>query len=243
MLARYRPDLVKKIDNCGHEIAMHGDKHVAMQQITRKQATADLTEAHSLITDITGKPIHGYRAPCFSIDHENLYILECLAELGLQYDSSIFPVKLPRYGIDDFDPRNRLYQLPNGLDIVELPLTVWPLLGRRVPVAGGGYIRLMPSILVKKVFRDLLKNDISPMIYMHPYEFDSDRLNSAANFPPDTSFSRWQVAKSNFKWNVFRKSIYGKIDFLLRNYEFVTCKEKADDVRSNSRCKTVLERA
>jgi len=79
-----------------------------------------------------------------------------------------------------------------------------------------------------------------PMIYMHPYEFDDQRLNSAANFPADLPNSRLQVFKLNLKWNMFRKSIRNKIDYLLQNYEFVTCKEKADDVRNNSKRKTIL---
>ena len=240
MLARFRPDLVRKIDECGHEIAMHGDSHTPMHTLSREQAKADLVEAHELITGVTGKPVFGYRAPCFSINDENMHVLECLAELGLQYDSSIFPVKLSRYGIDDFNPDNCLYQLPNGMDLVELPLTTRTFLGRQIPVAGGGYMRIMPKMLLKRVFRQLVEDGVAPMIYMHPYEFDSHSINSASNFPQEPPISKWRIAKSNFKWNVFRKSIYSKIDYLLANYDFVTCKEKADDVRNDSKCKTIL---
>jgi len=240
MLAKYKPDLVKKIDECGHEIAMHGSAHNVLHSLTPAEVKADLAEAFGLISGITGKQVFGYRAPCFSIRQDNLEVLGYLAELGIQYDSSIFPVRMPRYGIDDFDPDNRLYQLPGGLEIVELPLTTLSILGRRIPVAGGGYIRLMPKTVLKRVFHRLVDAGVAPMIYMHPYEFDSRRLDSSANFPADLPRSGLQVFKLNLKWNIFRKSIHNKIDYLLQNYEFVTCKEKSDDVRNNAECKTVL---
>jgi len=240
MLAKYRPDLVKKIDNCGHEIAMHGNSHNVLHALTPAEVKADLAEAIQLISGITGKQVFGYRAPCFSISTDNIEVLSYLAELGIQYDSSIFPVQLPRYGIDNFPADNCLYELPGGMDIVELPLTTLSLLGRRIPVAGGGYIRLMPKTVLKRVFHHLVDAGVAPMIYMHPYEFDSHRLDASANFPADLPRSEFQVFKLNLRWNIFRESIRNKIDYLLQNYEFVTCKEKADDVRNNSKRKTVL---
>src|SRR5205823_8321056 len=100
-------------------------------------------------------PVYGYRAPYFSIDASNLYVLEILAELGLTYDSSIFPMKMRRYGIGGFNLEDQLYQLPNGREIVELPLTVAQIFGRRIPVAGGGYVRLLPRFMLNRIFARL----------------------------------------------------------------------------------------
>src|SRR4029079_4689479 len=113
MLAQYRPDLVKKIAAEGHEIGLHGQYHIDMRKLTREQAYHDLNDSKKLITDITGVPLYGYRAPYFSIDTSNLYVLEILAELGFTYDSSIFPIKLKRYGIANFSKEDTLYKLPN----------------------------------------------------------------------------------------------------------------------------------
>ena len=107
MTAQHRPDLVKKIAAEGHEIGLHGQWHINMRTLTGEQARKDLSESYKLVTDIIGAPIYGYRAPYFSVDESNLYVLEMLTELGMIYDSSIFPIKLKRYGIANFMPASR----------------------------------------------------------------------------------------------------------------------------------------
>ena len=130
-LPKHRPDLVRKIYAAGHEIGLHGRYHINMRKLSREQAYQDINDAKKLVTDIIGAPVYGYRAPYFSIDETNLYVLEILAELGLMYDSSIFPVKLKRYGMTGFNKNDALYKLPNGKEIVELPLTVAPFQWKR----------------------------------------------------------------------------------------------------------------
>ncbi|MBC7873451.1 MAG: polysaccharide deacetylase family protein, partial [Ferruginibacter sp.] len=92
MLAQHRPDLVKKIAAAGHEIGLHGQHHINMRTLTRDQVYNDLNDSKKLVTEIIGSAVYGYRAPYFSVDESNLYVLEILAELGLVYDSSIFPI-------------------------------------------------------------------------------------------------------------------------------------------------------
>jgi polysaccharide deacetylase family protein (PEP-CTERM system associated) len=123
LLAKYRPDLVKKIAAKGHEIAVHGQNHEILFTLNAKQIKEDISESIKTVSDITGTQIFGYRAPRFSINETNLYVLEILTELDLLYDSSIFPIKLPRYGILNFDKNDTLYKLPNQKEIVEIPLS------------------------------------------------------------------------------------------------------------------------
>ena len=137
-LAEYRPKLVREIAARGHEIALHGQNHVAMFTLTPEQAKQDVATSKKIVTDIIGEPVYGYRAPFFSIKKENLNLLETLAELGLLYDSSIFPMSLPRYGIENFPTKDALYNLPNGDQIVELPMTIATFLNKPLPVCGGG---------------------------------------------------------------------------------------------------------
>jgi polysaccharide deacetylase family protein (PEP-CTERM system associated) len=242
MLADYRPDLVKRIAAQGHEIGIHGQNHEAMFTLTRDKAGKDLAQSLDLVQNITGQKVYGYRAPFFSVLKENLYVLELLSELGLEYDSSIFPIKLPRYGIDGFNPDNILYQLPNGRQLVELPLTYATYFGKKLPVAGGGYIRLMPKWMVNSVYRKLNREGVNPMVYMHPYEFDTKRISVTNNYPEDAQYSRIKTTALDFKWNLFRQSIRGKIKSLLQQHTFITCKEKADYVKSNGNSPVVLGR-
>lgn len=227
MLAKYKPELVKKIFEKGHEIALHGQNHKPMFQLSYKESRNDIEESYKIVTDIIGKEIVGYRAPFFSINESNLYVLEILSELGFLYDSSIFPKKMPRYGIKDFPEENGLYDLPDGSQLVELPLSIANYFGKIWPVAGGGYIRLMPRNLVKKVFKDFRKINRDAMIYMHPYEFDNFPLDITTNYPIGASYSKIKTFTLNLRWNLFRNSVKGKIEDLLNEYSFITCQQKA----------------
>ena len=242
MLAKYKPELVKKIAARGHEIGIHGQNHTAMFTLTPAQARKDLEEAVDIVSTITGEKMHGYRAPFFSVNESNLYLLEILAELGLSYDSSIFPKKMPRYGIEGFSDKDALYDLPNGKQIVELPLTVANYFNKTWPVSGGGYIRLMPKMLVNKVFRDLEKQQKDSMVYMHPYEFDTKFIDVSANYPSGANYSKLKVLALNLRWNLFRNSIRDKIKNLLNQYQFITCLQKANYVKENGNSTKLLGR-
>ncbi len=242
MLAEHRPDLVKKIAAEGHEIGLHGHYHINMRKLTRQQAYDDIDQCKKLVTDIIGGPVYGFRAPYFSVDETNLYVLEVLTELGLLYDSSIFPLKLKRYGIANFNKQDALYSLPNGKQIVELPLTVAPFNGKDIPIAGGGYIRAFPRFFLNRMFKKLDNNQQDVMLYMHPYEFDTKRIDCSTNYPENAKYSKAKTFLINLRWNLFRSSIRGKLKTLLNKYEFITCQKKAEYVKSNSHSPAILGR-
>lgn len=242
MLAEHRPDLVKKIAAEGHEIGLHGYYHINMRKLDRQQAYDDLYKSKQLVTDIIGGPVYGFRAPYFSIDETNLYVLEILAELGLLYDSSIFPLKLKRYGIANFNKEDALYSLPNGKQIVELPLTVAPFRGKDIPIAGGGYIRAFPRFFLNKMFRKLDNNQRDVMLYMHPYEFDTRWIDASTNYPDKAKYSKAKTFLINLRWNLFRGTIRGKLRSLLKQYEFITCLKKAEYVKSSTHSPGILGR-
>jgi polysaccharide deacetylase family protein (PEP-CTERM system associated) len=232
MLARYRPDLVRRIHAAGHEIALHGNNHLPFTSLERDAVTRDVRDAHALVTDIVGGPIYGFRAPVFSITKQNTYVLDVLAELGFEYDSSIFPVRLRRYGIAGFDPAPRYYRLPEGGGIVELPLTVVPWAGRDWPASGGGYLRIAPLSLLDPVLDRLAARDRPLILYTHPYEYDTVPLDIGSNFPADAQYPRWKRAALNARWNLFRASFRHKARHVLGALNLATCKELADHVRN-----------
>jgi polysaccharide deacetylase family protein (PEP-CTERM system associated) len=242
MLAEHRPDLVKIIAAEGHEIGLHGQYHINMRKLNREQAYNDINESKKLVTDVIGGPVYGYRAPYFSIDETNLYVLEILTELDLMYDSSIFPIKLKRYGIANFNKEDALYKLPNGKKIVELPLTVAPFNGKDIPIAGGGYMRTFPKFFLNRTFRKLDESQKNVMLYMHPYEFDNKRIDCSTNYPDIKSYSATKTFLINLRWNLFRGTIRNKIQSLLKQYEFTTCLKKAEYVKSNSHSPAILGR-
>ena len=240
--AKYRPALVKKIAAHGHEIAIHGQNHKAMFTLTPDEARKDLQESIDIVSGITGEKIYGYRAPFFSVNETNLYLLDILSELGLIYDSSIFPKKMSRYGIEGFNEKDTLYDLPNGKQIVELPLTIASYFNTKWAVSGGGYIRTMPKLIVNKIFKDFEKQQKDSMIYMHPYEFDTKLLNVTSNYPSGANYSKLKVLALNLRWNLNRNSIRGKIKSLLNQHQFITCLQKANYVKENGNSTKLLGR-
>lgn len=236
MLAKRRPDIVTQIHSAGHEIATHGSEHRPASAQTRAQFTTDVGDSIKLLQDITGAPVLGYRAPAFSIGRDNLWALDVLAELGLAYDSSIFPMRMRRYGIAGFDPRPRHYRLPEGGRIVEVPLSPWRVGGRDVPVAGGGYLRLMPAWLMRSAVGGLRAQARCLTFYLHPYEFDPRPLDVARSFPPHLRMSAPRRLVLNAKWNLRRKSIVTKVRWLCRHVRFLTYAELAQRIQAESSC-------
>lgn len=170
------PSIVKRMASEGHEIASHGYGHVEVFKQSPELFWEDVARSKDILENITGQPVFGYRAPDYSITSNELWALEILADIGIVYDSSIFPTKFTRYGIVDWPPNPVNVNLHSGKNLVEMPLTTLKIFGSRWPVAGGGYHRLLPWPLIKLAINQQLRNNNSFMSYCHPYEFDPNEL-------------------------------------------------------------------
>jgi polysaccharide deacetylase family protein (PEP-CTERM system associated) len=165
------PALVREIDSAGHEVASHGHGHIEIFKQTPAIFEADVRRSKDLLEQVLGQPIRGYRAPDFSIVRNSLWALEVLARLGFAYDSSIFPVKRPRYGIPEWPLKPMRVRLPGGASCVEFPIATCCAFGRNWPIGGGGYHRLLPGWLARSLARQVMRS--RPFVfYCHPYEFD-----------------------------------------------------------------------
>ena len=175
-VAERHPSLVREIASLGHEIGCHGYGHQMISRLTRVEFERDVTRAKAALEDATGRPVIGYRAPTFSIMRDTLWSLDVLCEAGFRYDSSIFPILHDRYGIPDAPRFPHRMKAPNGGELTEFPLSTVLVLGRRVPVAGGGYFRLFPYALTRRAIARINARDGQPaMIYLHPWEIDPDQ--------------------------------------------------------------------
>jgi polysaccharide deacetylase family protein (PEP-CTERM system associated) len=93
-----------------------------------------------------------------------------LAEAGYAYSSSIAPIAHDHYGWPDA-PRFAYRPLPDA-DLIELPVTVAPVLGREV-TTGGGFFRLLPSAWSEGAIRKVNGQAKRPAVfYFHPWEID-----------------------------------------------------------------------
>ncbi len=168
-VAERYPALVKRIVADGHELASHGYAHLRASDQSRSEFEQDVRRAKSLLEDLGGRPVQGYRAPSFSIGESNPWAFDVLLDAGYRYSSSVYPVRHDHYGSPD-SPRFA-YDVRPGLR--EIPLTTTRVLGRNLPAGGGGYFRLAPYLISRWAIRRVNTIDQQPAIfYMHPWEID-----------------------------------------------------------------------
>ncbi|MCH8965797.1 MAG: DUF3473 domain-containing protein [Planctomycetes bacterium] len=185
------PELLPRVAACGHEVASHGYGHDLIYNMTPESFREDLRRSVDLIGEQTGVAPVGYRAPAFSITRQSLWAGPILAELGFKYSSSIFPISGSRYGIAGapafpFNWEDWLTAGEAGVpaavgkpearspkpDLIEFPMTTLAFAGRRWPVCGGGYLRLLPTCFLKAAIRRAHRQGQPAVVYMHPYELD-----------------------------------------------------------------------
>jgi polysaccharide deacetylase family protein (PEP-CTERM system associated) len=175
-VAQRHPEVVRRIVAAGHEVACHGLTHDLVYRQGRDKFRAETSRAKALIEDAAGTAVSGYRAASFSITRASLWALDCLAELGFRYDSSIFPVLHDRYGIPDAPRQPFEYRTAAGHSIVEFPMATVSVGRWRIPVGGGGYFRIYPYAVTRTALRRINRRDGRPFVfYTHPWEVDPDQ--------------------------------------------------------------------
>jgi polysaccharide deacetylase family protein (PEP-CTERM system associated) len=206
--AQRHPALVREIDQRGHEVACHGYGHCMIHRLTPQQFAEDVARAKATLEQSTGRPLMGYRAPTFSVMRSTLWSLDVLCEAGFRYDSSIFPIVHDRYGIPDA-PRFPHRIRANGGEIAEFPLSTFTLLGRRLPVAGGGYFRLFPYEVTRLAIEHINSCDGQPaIVYLHPWDLDPGQPRMPVGW-----FTWWRHSVNNDKAEA-------KLRRLLNDFEF-----------------------
>lgn len=173
-IAKRYPSMVRRIVENGHELASHGCDHDRVTELGSDEFYKDIADSKKILEDISGFPVIGYRAPSFSINKQNYWALNLLEEAGYLYSSSIYPVHHDHYGIPDA-PRFAFYPNPTG-KLLEVPITTVNLLGRNIPVGGGGYFRLWPYTVSRWFIQRVNEKDRrSAVFYFHPWEIDPDQ--------------------------------------------------------------------
>src|SRR5262249_2063223 len=142
----------------------------------------DIRRSKDVLESATGQRVEGYRAPSFSITTASLWALDILIEEGFRYDASIFPIRHDRYGIPD-SPRHPYVMPRRSGALVEVPGSTVRLGPMNLPVAGGGYFRLLPYAWTRRGIARLNEHERRPAVfYLHPWEVDPDqpRLRASA---------------------------------------------------------------
>ena len=171
-VAERQPGLVRRIVADGHELASHGYGHQRVDQLGAADFLDDVSRARTLLEDIGGVAVTGYRAPTFSIGSRTPWAYTVLERAGYRYSSSVFPIAHDLYG----DPlASRLPFRPRASTVLELPMTTVRMLGRNLPCAGGGYFRLLPYDVYLAGLRRLNRLGRRGIFYFHPWEIDPEQ--------------------------------------------------------------------
>ncbi len=204
-VAETEPVLIRRIAQAGHEIASHGMSHTMISRLTPDQFRQEAATSKTMLEDLVGQEVTGYRAPTFSITRQTAWALDILADVGFRYDSSIFPIRHDRYGVPGAPADVHIAVGPGGGRIYEIPPLTRRVLGMNFPVGGGGYLRLLPVHITARVLRHTRRPG---MIYLHPWELD-------ANQPvmPMGMFKRW-------RHRVGLGRTESKLRYLLENFSF-----------------------
>ena len=226
-VARRFPHLVREIVGRGHELASHGFYHRRVTTQSRRAFRLDIRSSKSLLEDLGGVAVLGYRAPSYSISKDTLWAYDELLAAGFLYDSSVFPVRHDYYGISDWPSRPfSLRRFAPGCWIpavgdeytgrlFEVPLTTVRLAGQNLPVAGGGYFRLYPYAVTRWICQRINQVEKRPFVfYIHPWELD-----------PDQPRVPGVPMKSRFRHTVNLDRTLGRFQRLLRDFAFAPIRE------------------
>lgn len=80
------PDMVKRIDECGHEIGNHSAKHPNMSQLSEERIKEELTITSNKIVEITGKKDVLFRPPFGDYNNRVMKAAKSLGYYVIQWD-------------------------------------------------------------------------------------------------------------------------------------------------------------
>ncbi len=219
-VAERLPELVREVHDAGHEIGSHGYDHRCLHELSQDSFREELRRTSKSLAEITGKAPSLFRACTWSITGRTPWAVDVLLDEGVVLDSSIYPVRHPDYGVATA-PTHPYRLTHNGRQLVEFPPLTLTRMGQRLPVGGGGYLRLFPLWLLKMGLRQQEKRGWPGCVYLHPWEVD-----------PDQPRRRTGSALGTFRHYVNLKRTLPKLDRMLSYRSFVGLEAALDQVRS-----------
>jgi peptidoglycan-N-acetylglucosamine deacetylase len=132
--AEWYPDTVAAIAAAGHEVAVHGYRHVLLPLLNDEQEREEIVRARDALKHVLGSTPVGWRSPMYSTTNRTVKLL---TELGFSYMS-------------DFHNDDKPYILENGgKKLVHIPagLDDWEMNIMKVPggISMGGQPYASPS--------------------------------------------------------------------------------------------------
>jgi peptidoglycan/xylan/chitin deacetylase (PgdA/CDA1 family) len=205
--------IIKHLDNDGHDIGLHSYSHKRPVEQNINKFIEDTKETISEMRNILPNNSFGYRSPCFAIDRERL---NEVIKLGIKYDASkITQKEHPLYvnlDLDGFEKQERDIYKKDSFKVFEV--STIKFLGVNIPIAGGGYLRIIPWPLYIWLLKKYLKKSNFINFFIHPFELSNANFELPENTPSLTKF------RYNYKRNKVEKRL-NKIIILLKENGYI----------------------
>ena len=207
---------IKNLDIQGHDIGLHSYFHKRPVVQNINEFIKDTKDTISEMKSILPNNSFGYRSPCFAIDRERL---DEVIKLGIQYDASkITQKEHPLYvnlDLDGFDKQEKDIYKKGFFKVFEV--STIKILGVNIPIAGGGYLRIIPWPLYIWLLKKYLKKAKFINFFIHPFELSNTNFELPKNTPLLTKF------RYNYNRSKVEKRLNRIIELLKKNgYSFKT---------------------
>lgn len=201
MADRY-PDLIRTIAEDGHEIACHGNFHDDIFKMSPEDIYTSLKLAKNKLSEISNIDIRGFRAPRFSVSKNDFERLDAISQI-FDYDSSLH---------FSCDKEFHEWSKKCPIHLREFPVPEQTIFSSKFKVkTGGSYIKLFPISVVKNAIYKSINNNITPILYFHPYDlfYGYDLLLTWPELDGANSRQYWYVRQLQwagvFNWAQRRK--------------------------------------
>ncbi len=208
------PEILDKILDNGHEIGFHTMYHNKLDSLEYKEKFSDEL---SIFSKMTNQKSKGFRAPTFSLNKQSSWAIDSLVEHNYVYDSSVVPVKTELYGLPNAEIKPYIISRtsiekndPNG-KLIEFPLLVTKFLGKKLPAAGGFYLRTLPTKVIKNAIVNYEKQNIPATFYIHSWELTPEFIPKI-KLPVKENFITFHNIEKAFE----------KMNKILTEFEFTT---------------------
>lgn len=219
IVANIADQIQDKLENAikrGHKLSIHGLSHTAPLLLSVNQFKEDIALAKYKLEKMFNTNILGYRAPCFSLDDTRLDILK---EIGLTYDSSYLnhPVTYHHGNIKI----SRFTSISKGIYKKDKFYEFAIPKVDKIPIGGGGYIRLFPWNFVNRKLKKYINNNDLYIFYLHPFEVSNVEIPRIKRLK---DYDRFYLKRN--KGHVYLNKIEKIINVLKDNdFEFITFEE------------------
>jgi polysaccharide deacetylase family protein (PEP-CTERM system associated) len=223
LTARRYPELVQEIAAHGHELASHGFEHRRVYDGRCEDLRRDVQRSLDVIGDLTGRQPLGYRAPAFSINRNTPWAYEVLAELGFVYDSSQYDSPRIPDRLRPVPDAPFQLALSSGRTLWELPVAVWRLASRSLPIGGGAYWRVLPARVLLRGLASAASRGPGTL-YLHPYECDPQPLRAGLDRRAARG-KRAHVRLRELQRNPRRRKVLSHLHAVVHHFQLLTCEQ------------------